>query len=351
MAKRHTTQDTKQALGQYFTTNADTILSGWESVVKGKRIIDPFSGGGDLLNWAKKHGAVSTQGYDLAPQDKVTEQRDSLLNPPDFEDCVLITNPPYLAANKCKGDKTVFTQWDASDYYKCHLASISGCPEAIEILPANFLCESRSAARDRLFKTHHIVSAKIWTTPVFEDTTSCICALHLKLGQKPVQKFPLEIYPTNTVVDVELHEKHGWLWGDEFFEYIDVKPIAMLKTDQGMSPPNTKIVVSLLDKGAWPVGLSINMGDPLYCPLTTFTTYQLTIPDYDLALDKQQQVVELFNQKLVHFRNQYNDLFLANYMGPGQKILSRDYVHRLITRCMMDLDVVHTSDSWGKFFY
>jgi hypothetical protein len=39
----------KRNLGQFFTTNCDYILQGFEEFVKGKKITDPFAGNQDLL--------------------------------------------------------------------------------------------------------------------------------------------------------------------------------------------------------------------------------------------------------------------------------------------------------------
>lgn len=75
MTKRHTKQSSKQALGQYFTTNSDRILEGFENLVKGKKVLDPFAGAWDLLNWADRNGASECAGYDIDPKTQETHQR------------------------------------------------------------------------------------------------------------------------------------------------------------------------------------------------------------------------------------------------------------------------------------
>lgn len=341
MAKRHLKQDTKQALGQYFTTNADVILQGYESLVKDKTVVDPFAGGGDLLLWATKHGARAVEAYDIAPINAETRQNDSLCNPPDYQGKFVLTNPPYLHSNKCRnGNKMPYKQWSTSDYYKCHLASLANdCDEAIEIIPANFFCESRAEARKRLFSTHYIVSAKMWTQPVFSDTTSSITAIHLKRGRKQRQQFPLLLLPENRQIDMDLQVDYGYLHGADFFSYIEGAPELRVVKITADESPNTRIVVSLLDKGAWPVGLSINTGAVILCGEKSFTTYQVSLPDYDLSASEEEKVVDLFNHRLQAFRQQYASLFLANYMGPDQKILSRAYVHRLLAKCISELGI------------
>jgi hypothetical protein len=344
MAKRHTNQNSKQALGQYFTTNSDYILSGYEDVVRNKTVIDPFAGGSDLLNWAIKNGSSNVVGYDLVPQTSNIIQNDSLVSPPNYGGMVLVTNPPYLSANKCRtGNKQPYKIWNESDYYKCHLASLDSmnCDEAIEIVPTNFFCESRDSIRRRLFKTHHIVSAKYWTQPVFDDASTGVCVLHLRRGVKNVQQFSVTILPKNTVIQMELKSEFRYLHGEDFFRYIsDVDPITVIKTDVGMMPPNTKLVVGLLDNGAKPVGLSFNSGADIYCSPKSFTTYQVTLPEFNLSESQQRDIVDLFQAKMNHFRTRYHSMFLANYMGPSQKILSRSMVHQLLSKVMMELNII-----------
>lgn len=343
MAKRHTKQTSKQKLGQFFTTNSDYILSGFEFVVNGKCVIDPFAGNGDLLSWAEKNGAIQTIGYDLVPRKDTIIKNDSIRNPPSYTNKVLVSNPPYLSKNKYKEDKSIFDKWNQNDLYKCHLASLKkDCEEAIVIIPSNFFCESNSRIRKTLFETHYIVSAKYWNTPVFEDATTGVTVIHLKSGSKEKQDFQLHHISDNKSFQMILEEKYNFLHGKNFFDRISIAKnnIRIIKTDVGMKRANTNIVVGLLDNGKWESGLSMNYGEPLYCSPKSFTTYQITLPDYDLNLETQQEIVERFNNILAKYRVEYNDMFLSNYMGPKQKILSRSYVNKLIECVMMEMGVI-----------
>ena len=46
----------KKQFGQFFTTNSDYILQGFEEFVKKKEITDPFAGNQDLIKWVRKNG-------------------------------------------------------------------------------------------------------------------------------------------------------------------------------------------------------------------------------------------------------------------------------------------------------
>ena len=60
-------------------------------------IIEPFYGQGDLV---KNFNIM--EYYDIAFPMESPHYRDTLLNPPDYKNKWIITNPPYLAKNKAK---------------------------------------------------------------------------------------------------------------------------------------------------------------------------------------------------------------------------------------------------------
>lgn len=339
LSKRHTSQDHKQALGQYFTTNADVILEGFEPLVKGKSVVDPFVGAADLLSWAVRHGCSDTLGLDLEPQNHSVIQNDSIANPPDYTGWLVLTNPPYLSRNKYRGDKSVFDQWGFDNLYKCHLASLKTADEFIEIVPVNFFCESRDAIRRHLFSTHTVTRASFWTDPSFDDTNQCVTVFHGIKKKSTVQQFPLTFMPERVTVNVQLYPQDRYLWGHDFFRYLetgDSVDLRVTKTDTGMPAPNSNIVIGLLDKGSWRSGFSYNEGAAVYCKPSSFTTYQLTL-SRQFTAEQQRAIVDLAQTRLEQYRAQYRDMFLANYMGEYQKILSRDYLHRLLRSAVAEL--------------
>ena len=161
--KRHTKQNHKQKHGQYFTTNASTLLEGYEHIVVGETITEPFAGNGDLTKWCLDNGAADVVEYDLEPKNNTTIKNDSIFNPKLTD--VVVTNPPYLSKNKNK-DKRAYDMWRQNDLYKCHLAAIVAhkVKKGILILPSNFLSERWTAARDMFFlhyRMNHIKYYKI----------------------------------------------------------------------------------------------------------------------------------------------------------------------------------------------
>ena len=114
--------ESKKQLGQFYTTNYKKILNGLYIPRRGaEAIIEPFVGQGDLLEFIKGGFAGSTgavEMYDIDPKIHGTIKRDTLLEPPDYTNKFVVTNPPYLARNKNK-DKTMYDKYNTNDLYKC----------------------------------------------------------------------------------------------------------------------------------------------------------------------------------------------------------------------------------------
>lgn len=346
MAKRHTKQNSKQSLGQYFTTNADSILSGFEKYAVGKDVVDPFSGNWDLLHWASKNGASSVSGYDIDPKNQETEQRDSLQNPAAYVGKMVITNPPYLAANKSKGAyKEIFAKWEQSDLYKCFLASLArlDANEAIVIIPSNFFCESNSKARDVLFSDYDITFAKYWRERVFDDATTGVCAIHLKRREGfnyGKQEFDCLILPENKTVGMVLERQHGYIHGGHEVSLLD-RSHQFEKVEDAATPPNTNIVIGCLDNGKYKLGFHYNTGSAIVTPKTVITTFQVNSVGFSLTEEQQKEVIAAANQNLNRLRKEYESMFLSNYMGATQKIMSVNIAKALLSDAVKSIHVTN----------
>ena len=341
--KRHTNQNSKQKHGQFFTTNASQLLEGFEDDVKGKCVIDPFAGNKDLIDWAMSHGAVNCKGFDIFPVHKDIIKNDSLMEPPDYTDLFLISNPPYLSKNKNK-NKEVYDKWKESDYYKCHMASFfPTLKEGILILPSNFLSESHHSTRTKFFRNYGIRKAKYFYYQVFPNATTGTTVFSFHLDQCSIKNFPMEVHYKDRIekIDVELSDKYDYLYGEEFFDFIfsDNEPLKVTKYDEtSTSLPNTNIIISLLSFGKLPLGAHYNHGEPFKASAKTFTTYQVSI-NCILSEKQQLELVELYNEKLQYFIKKYHGLFLSNFMGAEQKIKSRKYSNLLLSKIIKTMSI------------
>ena len=101
--------ESKQNLGQFYTTNYEYILQNLNIPEGVSDIIEPFAGMGDLLKFLDI-SKYNLQCYDIDPKQTYIEKRDTLLDPPDFNNKYVITNPPYLARNKST-NKSLFDKY------------------------------------------------------------------------------------------------------------------------------------------------------------------------------------------------------------------------------------------------
>ena len=153
----------KKSKGQFYTTNSSYILDGFEKPPDDiKYVIEPFAGKGDLVNWVKKLNCdVIIHSFDIDPKNDNIIKRDTLLNPPDYNNTWIITNPPFLARNKSK-DKTLFDLYKTNDLYKCFIKSVvnqNNCRGGIFIIPAGFFFSSREIdvkCRDSFMKNYKL---------------------------------------------------------------------------------------------------------------------------------------------------------------------------------------------------
>lgn len=338
MSKRHILTTDKQYKGQYFTTVADKLLNGWEHYVEGKDVVDPFVGAGDLIAWAR--GCNSSEGYDIDPQFGI--ENDSLMNPPSYEGKFLLTNPPFLSSNKCRtGDKRPYKKWGQSDYYKCHLASLveGNCQEGIIILPSNFISESNAKARTLFFSNFEVLELRYWREPTFEDTNTGIVALVFRRAEKANKRVvPTTVYPSYQSFDMVLELKYKWLWGQDFFDRIEgANDYEFIRCTSGT--PTTNIIVGSLDHGKYATGFHYNEGEPLVVSKSVITTYQMTT-DFEFSEEEQRAIVETANSLLEGYREQYSSMFMSNYLGAVQKIMSQSYAKGLLNAaCDIVLEV------------
>jgi len=329
MAKKHILSTEKQYKGQYFTTVANKLLAGWEHFVEGKDIIDPFVGGGDLIHWASN--CNSSEGYDIDPQFGI--ENDSLMDPPPYDNKFLLTNPPYLSANKCRtGDKRPYNKWGQSDYYKCHLASLvrGGCNEGIIILPSNFISESNAKARELFFSTFEVIELRYWREPTFEDTNTGIVALVFKRAEKASKRVvPTTLFPGGHSFNMTLESKYKWLWGQDFFDDINMaNDYEFIRCTEGI--PTSNIIVGSLDHGKFATGFHYNEKEPLVVSKSVITTYQVTNNDFIFSEAEQREIVDIANKKLEFYRDKYHSMFMSNYLGAVQKIMSQSYAKGLL---------------------
>ena len=218
----------KRNLGQFFTTNSDYILQGFQGFVKNKDIIDPFAGNQDLINWSRKNNCKKIIGFDCDKNlidSKTVFFNDSINSPKNYK--FVCTNPPYLHKNKAtketKGKFFSNTNSNFEDLYQVSIFSILNSEEGIIIVPLNFLCaENSKKIRELFFEKFEIEKMNIFSEQVFDDTTYNVISFYYRKKQEIADKNIVEatIYPENKKIKLALEKKYGWQFGGDFIHKI-----------------------------------------------------------------------------------------------------------------------------------
>ena len=214
----------KRNLGQFFTTNSDYILQGFNQFVKDKEIDDPFAGNQDLLSWAKINNCKKFIGSDC--DQKYIDNRKVFLNdsinyPKNYK--FVCTNPPYLHKNKATKEikDKFFCGKNSSfeDLYQVSIYSILNCEEGILVVPLNFLCaENSKKIRGLFFEKFELIKLNIFSEQVFDDTTYNVISFYFRKKQENSEKNIIDatIYPENKKIQLILEKKYDWQFGGEF---------------------------------------------------------------------------------------------------------------------------------------
>jgi predicted RNA methylase len=360
----------KKQLGQFFTTNTERILSGFEHFVKNKNVIDAFAGAGDLLNWAKKHNAKSIKGFDIDAKyidNKTVFYNDSFKNPIKCD--FVITNPPYLYQNKLE-DNSILLNSKHTDLYQLALEKITDSKEGIIIVPINFLsAENSKYIRDIFLYRFNIIKANYFTERVFKDTTYNVIAFYYKLKNandiQDKMTVDFNILPESRNIKMELFRKYNWQIGGEFLtpinQYSNPLNITRLEEEDlkfgnykikiaynhldtckefGVDKmtfdkiKNNIVILKAIDTGSDSGRICLDdirkyNYDALVSVKTSRNQINLVFPK-TVSVREQEKLIELFNNEIETKRNQYHSLFMTNYRDKNRKRISFNFTYNFI---------------------
>ncbi len=370
----------KKDLGQFFTTNSDHILQGFEGLVKGKVVLDPFAGGGDLLRWAESHGATSASGLDIDPKlvSKKISLNDSLAIIPYTK--FNLTNPPYLAKNKMS--PAMKDKYPLGVYEDLYLLSIkkiihSNPDEGIIIIPVNFFsAENSDGLRKEFLTLYNVAKVNYFKTQVFEDTTYNVVAFHYVRKATPstiTQQVVFTTYPGGTSKTFSLEDKYSYrIAGNALSKITEMKPLKTIRLTEAHMEKNagntsvkgffnnTDVEREYLVTSAFRKKIKSNIvllncidtncseqgwikaedvrsfkKDCLVGKNTSRNIAYVLLPD--CPLDVQEKIIPLFNDTLNSLRKEYNSLFLTNFRDNDRKRISFDFCYKLIAYCHDEL--------------
>ena len=316
----------KQKYGQFFTTNYKYILQNFKIPNNIKNIIEPFVGNEDLLNFIDVK-EYYIEKYDIEPQNKDIIKRDTILDPPNYNNKFVLTNPPYLARNKNK-DKTLYNKYNVNDLYKCFLVNLlnSNCLGGIIIIPLNFFSSIRKndiILRKKFLDIYNIKKINIFEEKVFKDTSYTICSLlfELKNNKFNDKNIKLYIYPSKKELTIQLNDINNYTIGGKIYLlklnkkiYID----RLTKKNKNIYKDNiTNIKVNCIDNNEKDkIKLYLTEEKNRYIDNTeklSARTFATLIIRPNLNTDQQKKLIIDFNKYLDDMRKKYNSLFLTNY--------------------------------------
>jgi len=365
-------ENAKNQLGQFFTANCDYILSGLEGYIVGKNVTDPFAGGKDLINWARKNNAKSAIGYEI-DQSYIDGESvlygDSLLEERSYE--FVLTNPPYLNINKADEilKERYFRKFDFEDLYQISLFSIMKSDEGIVIVPVNFLSAENSAKLRKLFfNKFKIVQMNYFRHQVFPDTTYNVIAFYYRKKENIGEDFfeiSTKIYPEQQDVKIKLEQRYNWTIGGNFLEKIrkqsnllgiyrlleehikdgpyeisvafnhlkDRKQICVDEQTIDIIKKNI-LFLKAIDTGTEEGKICMenikDYGIEALVSKTTSRNQIYLIFKNQIAIEEQKKLIALFNEKINEMRQKYLSLFMTNFRDNDRKRISFDFAYKLL---------------------
>lgn len=315
----------KSQLGQFYTTHYEYIFKSFAIPENISKIIEPFAGNGDLVKYIQSfEKSYEIVCYDLDPKKDFIQMRDTLKDPPDYKDAYVITNPPYLARNKC-AHKELFDKYDTNDLYKCFIESLikSDVLGGMVIVPLNFFSSMRKGdidLRRRFVESFSILHVNIFEERVFDDTSYTVCSFQFKRKTEGnTSMICASIYPSKSEIQFELNEENDYTIGGEIYhlKQSEIYKVERATKNNKKSPYITSILVKCIDDNANnKIQLKIVEEKERYIDTTpelSARSYATLVIEPKLSKEDEETLVDMFNEYLEEKRTKYHSLFLTNY--------------------------------------
>jgi hypothetical protein len=319
--------DKKQKLGQFYTTNYKYILQNLSIPSNTENVIEPFAGKCDLLKFDNMD-TRNVEKYDIDPKTNDVIKRDTLTNPPIYANKFVITNPPYLARNKCK-DKTLFDKYKINDLYKCFILQLIDDPPngGIIIIPLNFWCSIRKAditLRRKFLNVFNIIKLNIFEEKVFKDTSYTVCSFQFEKvkNKNNVDSINATIYPCKKNMIFNLNDRNNYIIGGDIYllkqnPNIIVERLTHKNQSNNVGKYITNLLLKCIDNNEDnKISLTLVEDDKIFIddtPKCSARSYATLIIKPALSLERQKLLAEKFNVYMAFKRKFYHSMFLTNY--------------------------------------
>ena len=285
----------------------------------------------------------------------ILNQKKIILDPPNFNNSFILTNPPYLARNK-SNDKELFDKYKTNDLYKCfiEILILNECLGGILIVPLNFICSIRKNdidLRKKFISKYNIITLNIFEEQVFEDTTYTICSFQFEKKEQE-KEIKVYIYPSNINFNIKLNINNNYTIGGDIYnlEQNDKYKIDRATRLYDNKDNFTNILVKCIDDNINnKIGLKI-VDDKIRdkyidnTPKLSARSYAILVIKPKITIIQQQKLVELFNNFLNEKRNNCNSLFLSIYRESkeiARKRISFDLVYSICEYILDNFDAIN----------
>jgi hypothetical protein len=238
-----------------------------------------------------------------------------------------LTNPPYLARNKC-ANKELFDQYDTNDLYKCFLTSLTqqeaGCLGGILIIPAGFFLSPRDLdvrCRNAFLSKYKLGKVKYFEETVFPDTPTTVVAFDFVKAAQPLIEQHVEwlSQPSGEKRVFKMSQADDWIIGGDIYKlavapdikirrYVEGHP---LKTGEQL----TAMTLNALDSGTQGGRISLDYKAGYVYPAKECSRSYATlcIQGKTLTAAEQKKLCADFNTLVEKKRADTWSLFLPQY--------------------------------------
>jgi hypothetical protein len=293
--------DTKVAHGRFFTMVSpfgSAPFASWLDLVPADALfVEPFAGANNLVRMVSQvRAGLEWSSFDIEPQHRDVEARDTLSDFPTFDRPVaVVTNPPYLAKNVARRRGMTGAAERCGRYDNLYLACLARCLEharwVAAIVPESFA--GSGEFRDRL------IDVVVADRQLFTDTEVPVC---LALwGEHPRSDF-----------SVWRGRRRLGCWGELWAKWPGPSPGGGRLR---FNDPDGAIGLVAVDS---PAGATIRFCDPggiERSEVQNSSRHRTRISVADLDSHHYAQVIDAANERLGELRKATGDVGLTSFMG------------------------------------
>lgn len=351
---------TKKDLGAFYSTNIKELFNiVYEDFIKqydkSKIIYEPCCGNGDIINYLINNDFLNIDISNIKYYDIINQSyknviiQDTIINPLDYNNSYIITNPPFLAKNKMiKEMKDKYKDLkNCNDLFELYILQLLNCEclGGILILPSNFLFSYSNKLRQQFIKKYEIKTLKIYEKQIFKDTTSSVIVFDFFLRSNNnfnINAYLLSKDKTENFI-IELSQNNNFSYGEEIYKEKYKSELNIIRfTDEKLIKDDyylSNIEIKTLD----PKIKAEFIKSPKINKLSDRSKINFVI-NYKLKENEELYVIKKFNKTLNKYRIKYHSLFMSSYREFNRKRLNFDLIYIMLKNIINEIIFIFNGD-------